>query len=80
VCQRRLVPLQAFGGVLGQRAVGRQAVVLRDQWEVAVEIQGVMGRGEHVAEGAELARGSFGTHGLSQGRIATTGCRGSTRP
>ena len=72
--------MQAFGGVLGRRAVGRQAAVLRVPWKVAVEEQRVVEQAEHVVGVVEWARESFGAHGLIQGRIATTGCCGSTGP
>ena len=42
--------------------------------------QGRVGQAKHVAEGAEWAKGSFGTHVPSQGRIAATGCCGSKGP
>ena len=47
---------------------------------VVVVGAGKMGQAEHVVEGAGWARGSFGAHGLSQGRISATGCCGNTGP
>jgi len=60
--------------------VGRLAAVLEVPWMVAVVGEGVMGQVEDVVEGAGWARGSFGSHGLSQGRISATGCFGNTGP
>ena len=48
--------------------------------EEVVVGQGRVEQAEHVVGVLEWARGSFGVHGLGQGRIATIGCRGSTRP